>query len=408
MRRWSSSGRVADRIDGEHQWWCGERFVVATGANDKYWKDARLPGVLKHNLLKRYPAVFLIRTSSIAGRAVYFDGFAGRGIYENGKLGSAGQMLEFAVGRQYGPGATPISLYLCEKDKDSFAALDELCDKYRAKQIDVHTRRDDAKNFLGESLPQFATAPAFLFLDPCGVGIPFEDIVAALNRGGNRHWPPTEALINFSLEAVRRIGGHVTSGTPNEKTMQTLDVSLGDDWWRAYFANGVTDQAVNDVVHEFIERLAKATKTAVITVPVHRAPTHKPIYHLIFATRHPAGVWHFAHDTAKAVEDWWTHVREGQEQQAGPGLFELNPRIEDVESEAVPVVAENIRKLVAERGEVRLGDYPVRVFGQYLGRVREGVARKAVKALHKAGETPSTGVGGKVENLRVAPNQTAI
>ncbi|SPM40537.1 uncharacterized protein RMCN_2886, partial [Mycobacterium numidiamassiliense] len=380
---------------------------VATGANEKYWKDARLPGVLKHCLLKRYLPVFLIRTSSIAGRAAYFDGFAGRGVYENGALGSAGQMLEFAVGRQYGPDKTPISLYLCEKDPESFAALEELCGKYREKNIEVHTRRDDASNYLGESLPSFSTLPAFLFLDPCGVGIPFDDLVAALNRGGAKPWPPTEALINFSLEAVRRIGGHVTSKTPSEKTMKTLDVSLGGDWWREYFANGVTDEAVNGVVQEFAKRLAKATRTTLIGVPVQRAPTHKPIYHLIFATRHPAGVWHFAHCTAKAIEDWWAQVRAEQEQQAGPGLFDVNPHIEDVERKAIPVIAENIRKLVARRGEVRLGDDPVQVFGEYLGRVRESAARKAVKELHKSGETPSTGVGGKVENLRVTPNQTA-
>lgn len=375
---------------------------MATGANDNYWKDARLPGVLKHSLLKRYLPVFLIRTSKIAGRAAYFDGFAGRGIYEDGKLGSAGQMLEFAVGRQYGPAATPISLYLCEKNPESFAALEELCAKYREKNIDVQTRRDDARNYLGESLPRFSTLPAFLFLDPCGVGIPFDDLVAALNRGGAAPWPPTEVLINFSVLAVRRIGGHVTSKTPSEATMKTLDVSLGGDWWREYFRGGVTDEAVDGVVREFVERLSKATRTALIGVPVRRAPSHKPIYHLIFATRHPAGVWHFAHCTAKAIEDWWEQVRAEQAQQSGPGLFEVSPQIGDVEREAVPVIAENIRQLVSEKGEIRLGDYPIQLFGDYIGRVRESAARQAVKELHKAGLTPSTGKGGKPEDLRVA------
>lgn len=379
---------------------------MATGANKNYWKDARLPGVLKHSLLKRYLPVFLIRTSSIAGRAAYFDGFAGRGVYENGALGSAGQMLEFAVGRQYGSG-TPISLYLCEKDPESFAALEELCAKYRAKDIDVHTRRDDAKNYLRESIPQFSGLPAFLFLDPCGVGIPFDDLVAALNRGGNAPWPPIEVLINFSLEAVRRIGGHITSGSPNEATMKNLDISLGGDWWREHFSGGVTDDAVHGVVQEFAGRLTKATRMALIGVPVRRAPSHKPIYHLMFATRHPAGFWQFSHCAAKAIEDWWTQVRAEQERDAGPGLFELGPRIQDVEQEAVPVIAANIARIVEEKGDVRLGDYPVQVFGEYLGRVRESVARQAVKELNKSGGTPSTGVGGKVENLRVVRNQTA-
>jgi three-Cys-motif partner protein len=381
-----------------------ERCWVATGANEKYWKGARLPGVLKHSLLKRYLPVFLIRTSSIAGRAAYFDGFAGRGVYEDGKLGSAGEMLEFATGRQYGPAATPISLYLCEKDPESFAALEELCEKYRAKHIDVHTRCDDAKNYLREALPRFSGLPAFLFLDPCGLGIPFDDLVAALNRG--KDWPPTEVLINFSLEAIRRIGGHVTSPTPNETTMQNLDTSLGGSWWRDYFANGVTDEAVQGVVREFAKRLSKATRMTLINVPVRRAPTHKPIYYLIFGTRHPAGIWQFSHCTAKAIEDWWAQVTVEQEQQSGPTLFDVNPRIQDVEREAIPVIAANIERLINEKGEVRLGDYPVEVFGTYVGRVRESAARQAVKELHKSGGTPSTGVGGKPEDLRALPNQS--
>jgi hypothetical protein len=35
--------------------------------------------------------------------------------------------------------------------------------------------------------------------------------------GGTSKWPPTEVLLNFSLETVRRIGGHVTSA-PNART----------------------------------------------------------------------------------------------------------------------------------------------------------------------------------------------
>lgn len=380
---------------------------MATGANENYWKDARLPGVLKHSLLKRYLPIFLIRTSSIAGKAAYFDGFAGRGIYDNGTLGSAGQMLEFALGQQYGPRSTPISLYLCEKEPESFAALDTLCEKYRAKHLDVQTRCDDARNYLRDSLQQFARLPAFLFLDPCGVGIPFEDLVAALNRGGDTPWPPTEVLINFSLEAVRRIGGHVISKAPNEATMKNLDLSLGGNWWRNYFAYGLTDEAVDGVVQEFAERLSRETRMTLIGIPVRRAPSHKPIYHLIFGTRHPAGIWHFSHCAAKATEDWWANVRSEEEKNSGPGLFDINPHIEDVERDAVPVIAANIQRLVDEKGGVRLGDFPVQVFGNYIGRVRESAARQAVKELHKAGITPSTGTGGKPENLRVAPNHTA-
>ncbi|GAT09753.1 three-Cys-motif partner protein TcmP [Mycolicibacterium novocastrense] len=380
---------------------------MATGANANYWKDARLPGVLKHSLLKRYLPVFLIRTSSIAGRAAYFDGFAGRGLYENGKLGSAGQMLDFAVGQQYGRMKVPLSLFMCERDTESFEVLDQLCDNYRAKNIDVRTRRDDATAYLRDSLPEFSAMPAFLFLDPCGVGIPFEDLVTALNRGGEKAWPPTEVMINFSLEALRRIGGIVTSAKPIEATMKTLDTSLGGDWWRPYFQDMPPAKAVDAVVDEFGRRLEEATGMTLIAIPVHRAPTHKPIYYLIFGTRHPAGIWNFAHCAAKATEDWWAEVRAKQEQVEGPSLFDVTPQISDVEADAVPIIAAQIEYLTRIHGEIRLGDFPGEVFGPFLGRVRESTARAAVKHLYKGGRTPSTGVGGKPEDLKVAPVQDA-
>jgi hypothetical protein len=185
--------------------------------------------------------------------------------------------------------------------------------------------------------------------------------------------------------------------------MTTLDISLGGDWWRAYFEEGVTDEAVDSVLDEFGRRLEEATGMTLVAIPVRRAPKHKPIYYLIFGTRHPAGIWNFAHCAAKATEDWWNEVRLRQEKSEGPTLFDATPRIQDVEEDAIPIIAAQIRHLMDKHGELRLGDYPMEVFGPFLGRVRESAARQAVKHLHKAGITLSTGVGPKVENLRVTP-----
>lgn len=142
---------------------------------------------------------------------------------------------------------------------------------------------------------------------------------------------------------------------------------------------------------------------SLMVVPVRRAPTHKPIYHLIYGTRHPAGMWNFAHATAKAIEDWWAGARAKQEEEEGPALFDTQPDIKDVEKKAVPVIAENIRRLVEAKGTVRLGDYPIQVFGDYIGQVRDLTARAAVKQLYKEGFTSTTGVGGKTEDLKVVP-----
>jgi hypothetical protein len=94
--------------------------------------------------------------------------------------------------------------------------------------------------------------PLFLFLDPCGLGIPYERLIALLRNERQAQWPPKEILMNFSLEALRRIAGHVGSELGSEKSMGRLDEALGGDWWRPEFARGVTEEAVAAVVARFV------------------------------------------------------------------------------------------------------------------------------------------------------------
>jgi hypothetical protein len=83
--------------------------------------------------------------------------------------------------------------------------------------------------------------------------------------------------------------------------------------------------------------------------------------------------------------------------------FILGHDLNEVEAKARTVIAENIAALVTKCGPVRVGDFPVEVFGDYLGRVRETVVRAAIKELHKSGRTSGDGVGKRPADLRVSP-----
>ncbi|PVB26575.1 hypothetical protein [Mycobacteroides abscessus] len=158
---------------------------------------------------------------------------------------------------------------------------------------------------MSEVLPRVATLPTSIFEDPTGLGVPYQDLVAAMNRNDSTAWPPTEMMINLSLEAIRRIGGHLTSATPNEKTMLRLDEALGGAWWRDELSRGVSPDGVRTVVACFAKQLSDDTKSHVVVVDVRRAPGHQSVYYLIFCTRHTRGVWNFGHCAAQATEDWW-------------------------------------------------------------------------------------------------------
>jgi hypothetical protein len=252
----------------------------------------------------------------------------------------------------------------------------------------------------------------FLFLDPCGLGVPFSVLAQTLTGARAVKWPPTEVLLNFSLEAVRRIGGHVTSRTPNERTMARLDEALGGPWWREYVRSGVTDGAVAAIVDGFKSRLGQAADMKVFAIPVLRGPGQKPVYYLAFGTRNPLGLWHFGDATARATQAWWAELSSQEDAKiAAAGQASLfddeplvrGPRLEDTEAQALPVIAGNIARTLAQHGSFRVGQYPAEVFGDYLGRVRETVVRAAVKRLHSNGETSTTGAGSRIEDLVVNP-----
>lgn len=390
--------------------WYSGGLQMATGAGDQYWEKQRLPSVLKHDLLGRYLPRFAGKTGSAAPGVVYLDGYAGRGRYENGSPASAERILQIAES-QHTQGIN-YRLFFYERRRESFAALEPVVAEYAARGVQAEAVRCAVISGLDQVVSAADSKPLFLFLDPCGLGIPFSVLTKTLSGPRAAKWPPTEVLLNFSLEAVRRIAGHVTSPTPNETSMARLDAVLGGGWWRDMVRQGVSDEAVDTIVGGFTGRLGLAAGMEISSIPVRRAPSHKPVYFLVFGTRNPLGIWHFADDTARATETWWStfDVQEIAriEEKAGTGLLFptstlMRQDLSQVEAEARPVIAENIAALAASRGPCRVGNFPVEVFGNYLGRVRETVVRAAVKDLHKQGRTPSNGVGRRIADLVVSP-----
>ncbi len=254
---------------------------MATGADEKFWQNARLRGVLKHGIIKRYLPVFLSRTSARYSKsAVYFDGYAGRGRYEDGRPSSAGLMMDFATNQKFSQGRD-YTLLLYERDKESFESLAQLAEQYRQRGLDVRAERKDVAAVLDEVMTVAANKPMFVFLDPCGVGIPFDAMTRLLNRNAPSHQPPTEVLLNFNHAAVTRIGGHLRSPSGNEATIRRMDDAVGGTWWHEAFEQSEKD-VVRYVIDGFKRRLAEATGMLVQSVQVSDGPEKPPIYDLVF------------------------------------------------------------------------------------------------------------------------------
>jgi three-Cys-motif partner protein len=380
--------------------------AMAIGAGDEYWKEQALPSVFKHTLLDKYMPQFAGMTGSAARgrRVVYLDGYAGRGRYEDGTRASVERILTIAQNQHRNAGLD-WTCFFVEQDDESAVALVQVTAEYAAVGVTVFAHHGAVLEVLDDVIAAAAGVPLFLFLDPCGLGVPYHQLTELLSTERSQTWPPTEILLNFSLEAVRRIGGHVISPKGNETTMARLDATVGGPWWRQRFAAGVINKAVTAVVQEFCTRLGADTGMTITSVPVRRAPTHKPIYHLVFGTRSPYGLWVFGDSTARATQAWWDS-REEVEADADPNaLFTMaatmRPSLDTIEEVAVGRIAENLAALLAQHGDFKVVDHTIAVFGEHYGQVRDLAVRKAVQELHKQGRTASDGRGGRPRELRV-------
>src|SRR5258708_1878724 len=88
----------------------------------------------KHEILRRYLGAWFPIMSKYNSRIIFFDGFAGPGIYQNGEIGSPLIALQVLIKHSlfpsFGEGTEYIFLF-CESDKARFASLVEQLEAYK-------------------------------------------------------------------------------------------------------------------------------------------------------------------------------------------------------------------------------------------------------------------------------------
>lgn len=355
-----------------------------TGAGDAYWERERLPGLFKHTLLNKYLPKFGGKTGSRSGRVVFLDGYAGRGRHADGSPGSAELMLKSAAGQaQVG---INWDCYFSEMDATSFASLTEVVAEY-SDRVRVDCRNTDVDLMLDDVLAAAQGFPLFLFLDPCGLGLPFSRLADALNSRSRRE--PTEVLLNLSMDAIRRIGGHLDSPRGSDKVVRSLDDALGGSWWQAERHLAGADA----VADGFARRLSQECHMIVQWMPVRRALHHKPLYYLVFGTRSMHGIYEMADAAALAGQAW--RDAEAHTHDDPDALFGEEPvtTLEQLASDALPEVKANIVALLQQHERFVVVEHVHEILGDHLGEVRNLIIRNAVKELYAEGRTGCNGRG---------------
>jgi three-Cys-motif partner protein len=369
---------------------------------DKFFKSKQAAAVLKHGLLRRYVHMFAQKTGSTAPkhRVVYVDGYAGPGSYDDGSEGSPA--IAVATARQIAAGRY-LEGILVEKDDESCEALAEFI---QGEQPTWHVFHGDVEDYVDEILDIAGDAPMFAFFDPFGLALSFDSVVRFRCRSPatqwGRHAKATEVLLNVSLPALRRVPGHLTASSTNQryrKSRKTIidkvDGTLGGDWWHDIWIDDPPDRD-EQIVDEYVRRLSKegGFGQGWYRAPVADRWGGAPSYHLCLFTQHPDGLWLFNDALSNSQEEY----RQFCFKQTG----QLD--VEDRSPEWVKRIAANMEKLLQDRGGFRSGDHIKTVYGDTLGFARSKHIRAAIDDLYKRGKTSTNPKGEKrYDTLLVLP-----
>ncbi len=373
---------------------------VGVEPGQPFFVSKKAAAVLKHGILKRYIKPWASKVGSTAEgkRVVYVDGYAGPGRYADGTDGSPALVLSTARAVDY----RNIECHFVERRRADFARLSGLVGAAQADGVSCVAHKGRLEAHLDRLLQLTAASPLFLFLDPFGLAISFEDITGKAMGGvhGGR-MRKTEVLLNFSANAVRRIGAFLdpsSTAKNRQATLNSMDRACGGSWWRDLFVRFETnEERVEAIAHEFMRRAAQAAGSGGWVFPVKNRATLQPVYHLVYLSRHPDGMLLFGDALAGAQKEWRRLLVPPPVVDEG-ALFALpDPFLQEEamrEDQWVREIKGNIERLLDEFGGFRVADRYRDVLGSALGLAGQPLVRRAVKQLHAEGRTSCNGIGG--------------
>jgi three-Cys-motif partner protein len=376
----------------------------------KFHMTKKSAAVLKLGIIDAYAPPFIGKTGSrsIDNRVAFIDGYAGPGRYSDDEEGSGAMLLRHA--KKHAPMPRNVELHFVEENAETVEKLRQVVAD-EGTDVAVTVDDGDILTHLSALLDDCDGIPLFVYLDPCGLVIPFDEVVRIFERPSGLGSPATEVLINFSAVTLRRIAGHLTSDNAVEATLARMDDVCGGDWWREAWLDELPDKdaAEQAVVNGYAKRLSNAAGTGHWVIDVRPRVGLKPLYYLVFATRHIAGMESFGEASSLGLEKW---RRYSALQEAEGTLFADDDSWEEsfkaqegkLKQEWIDAIAANLEGELAKGEPFRVIERYSEVFGDLAGVARGLHLRAAMKKAHVAGLTKTSPVGVKnLLQLRLSP-----
>ena len=233
---------------------------------------------VKHLILEKYLQAWFPILARWNGRIVYFDGFAGPGVYSRGEKGSPLIALNTAKNYEYQPDTELVFVFV-EKDLRTADTLRDvirveeptLPDNFRWKVIGKKFETALSETLDSLDANRLRIAPTFAFVDPFGIkGAPFSLIKRLLKRNH------CEVLITFMNSTIERF----VSILPNQ-----VNELIGNSSASKIIKSSPNRIAkARELYHGSLKTVAKFVRFFEM-----KDKRNRTVYHLFFATNHSKG-----------------------------------------------------------------------------------------------------------------------
>lgn len=325
-------------------------------------------------IVQKYLAGFAkILGSTTSQPCVYYvDGFAGKGIYEDGAKGSPVLAAELAQDYRDNLKKYKLNCINVEEDPKNFKNLELSTTQFQGI---VENFNNTFSSQIPTILRNVGNCPAFFFIDPFGVSdTDWSDMMKILHRSS-----PTDLWLRFDHKTIRRLSGFFDSGSRGaDSKVQTLlkvyGVQRADNLFQKLDGNTPEERIVN-AVNYYIDRIEMELRTIkqfgyAVAYPIYSLAGQNK-YYLVFAASHKKAVI-LASETIYSVErNRPQETQEYQQKKTGqPFLFNLDPSEEELSKFKAEELAMDIWQLCSgkqlDRSEIYiklLTEYKAKWFG---------------------------------------------
>jgi three-Cys-motif partner protein len=252
----------------------------------KEWSNRKI------ELVQKYLVGFVRILQSRDNLIYYVDGFAGRGIYDDGSEGSPIRAAKYAKALKDEKKKYSLQCINVDENPKSFSNLDDSTKEFS----------DVVTNFQGTFLNNIDTIlkiindhPTIFFLDDFGIcGTNWDAVKTIINRTA-----PSDIWIRLDTTTIRRLDGFFDSETPGaKKKFNRLPQLYGiddKDYLHSRLSGRTPDERISSAKNLYLEQLSsnfrnyKGGKGGYAAAYSIKSIDEQRKYFLAFATGHPRG-----------------------------------------------------------------------------------------------------------------------